>query len=56
MQLASTLSAVIAQRLVPRIGGGLVAVYEVLSATSAVRNLDPRGQDQSAAQRDADRV
>ena len=35
LQLASTLSAVVAQRLVPRIGGGLIAAYEVLIATSA---------------------
>jgi twitching motility protein PilT len=44
LQLASVLSAVVAQRLVPRIGGGLVAVYEVLIATSAVRNLIREGK------------
>jgi twitching motility protein PilT len=44
MQLASTLKAVVAQRLVPRIGGGLVAVYEVLLATSAVSNLVREGK------------
>jgi twitching motility protein PilT len=44
MQLASTLSAVVAQRLVPRIGGGLIAVYEVLIATSAVSNLIREGK------------
>jgi twitching motility protein PilT len=44
LQLASTLSAIIAQRLVPRIGGGLVAVYEVLIATSAVSNLVREGK------------
>jgi twitching motility protein PilT len=44
MQLASTLSAVVAQRLVPRIGGGLIAVYEVLIVTSAVSNLIREGK------------
>ena len=44
MQLASTLTAVVAQRLVPRIGGGLVAVYEVLLGTSAVSNLIREGK------------
>ncbi|HET9730579.1 MAG TPA: PilT/PilU family type 4a pilus ATPase [Acidimicrobiia bacterium] len=43
-QLASTLSAVVAQRLVPRIGGGQVAAYEVLLATSAVSNLVREGK------------
>jgi len=44
LQLANTLAAVIAQRLVPRIGGGLMAVYEVLIATSPVRNLVREGK------------
>jgi twitching motility protein PilT len=44
LQLANTLSAVIAQRLVPRVGGGILAVYEVLLATSAVRNLIREGK------------
>ena len=40
MQLAGSLSGVIAQRLVPKSRrGGLVAAYEVLLATHAVRNL-----------------
>ena len=38
VQLAGTLTAVVHQRLVPRIGGGRVAAYEVLVGTSAVRN------------------
>lgn len=37
LQLASTLEAVISQRLLPSIGGGRVAVAEVMTATSAVR-------------------
>ena len=44
LQLASTLSAVINQRLVPRVGGGLLAVYEVLIATSPIRNLVREGK------------
>ena len=44
LQLANTLSAVIAQRLVPRVGGGILAVYEVLLATSAIRNLIREGK------------
>ena len=37
-QLAASLTAVVAQRLVPKIGGGRCAAYEVLTATTAVRN------------------
>jgi twitching motility protein PilT len=44
VQVASTLSAVVHQRLVPRIGGGRVAAYEVLVATPAVRNLVREGK------------
>ena len=44
VQLASSLSAVIAQRLIPKIGGGMVAAYEVLIATSPVRNLIREGR------------
>ncbi len=44
LQLASVLSAVVAQRLVPRIGSGLVASYETLIATSAVSNLIREGK------------
>jgi twitching motility protein PilT len=39
MQVAAALTGVVYQRLVPRIGGGLVAVTEVLVANPAVRNL-----------------
>lgn len=38
-QLSGSLQAVIAQQLLPRHGGGRVAVHEVLLATPAVRNL-----------------
>ena len=38
-QFSMALQAVIAQRLVPKIGGGRVAAYEILVGTSAVSNL-----------------
>jgi twitching motility protein PilT len=44
VQVASTLTAVIHQRLLPRVGGGRVAAYEVLVATPAVRNLIREGK------------
>ena len=44
VQLASVLEGVIYQRLLPRIGGGLVAAYEVLMANHAVRNLVREGK------------
>jgi len=44
VQLAASLSAVIAQRLVPKIGGGMVAAFEVLLATNPVRNLIREGR------------
>jgi twitching motility protein PilT len=43
-QLASTVSAVIAQRLVPRVGAGLIAAYEVLLGTQPVSNLIREGK------------
>lgn len=44
VQIASSLNTVIAQRLVPKIGGGMVAAFEVLVATSPVRNLIREGR------------
>jgi twitching motility protein PilT len=44
VQLASTVTGVVYQRLLPRIGGGQVAAYEVLVATPAVRNLVKEGK------------
>ncbi len=44
VQLASALSCVVYQRLVPRVGGGMIAAYEVLVATPAVRNLIKEGK------------
>ncbi|MEW6477133.1 MAG: PilT/PilU family type 4a pilus ATPase [Actinomycetota bacterium] len=39
LQLSASLVGVVYQRLVPRIEGGLVAAYEILKGTIAVRNL-----------------
>ena len=44
VQLASALSCVVYQRLIPKIGGGMTAAYEVLTATPAVRNLIKEGK------------
>ncbi len=44
LQLASSLVAVVAQRLLPKVGGGLVAAFEVLLGTQAVRNLIREGK------------
>ena len=44
VQLANALTAVIYQRLVPRIDSGMVAAFEVLLANSAVRNLVHEGK------------
>ena len=44
VQLAAALTAVVYQRLVPRVGGGMVAAYEVLVANSAARNLVKEGK------------
>lgn len=44
LQLASCLSGVVAQRLLPRIGGGMVAAWEVLIANHGVRNLIREGK------------
>ena len=44
VQLASALSCVVYQRLVPRIDGGMVAAFEVLVGTSSVRNLIKEGK------------
>ena len=39
VQLAGSLEAIVSQRLIPRDGGGMVAAFEVLIATYAVRNI-----------------
>jgi len=43
-QLASTLEAIISQRLLPAIGGGVVPACEILLATPAVRNVIREGK------------
>jgi twitching motility protein PilT len=44
VQLAAALSCVVYQRLIPKVGGGMTAAYEVLVATPAVRNLVKEGK------------
>lgn len=44
VQLAASLSAVVAQRLVPRVDGGMIAAFEVLLANAAVRGLIREGK------------
>jgi len=44
VQLSSTLRGVIYQRLIPRIGGGLVGAYEIMVCTNAVKNLVREGK------------
>lgn len=39
IQLAASLAGIFSQRLVPRVGGGLIPVYELLIANKAVANL-----------------
>lgn len=43
-QLSVTLLGVFSQRLVPRVSGGLIPAYELMIATSAVRNLIREGK------------
>ena len=44
IQLAGSLNAIIYQQLVPKIGGGRVAAFEILVATAPVRNLIKDGK------------
>lgn len=44
LQLSGTLLAVLYQRLLPRVGGGLVAAHEVMVGIPAVRNLVREGK------------
>lgn len=44
VQLAAALTGIVHQRLLPRVGGGLVAAFEVLVANTAVRNLVKEGK------------
>lgn len=49
IQLAASLSTIIAQRLIPKVGGGMVAAFEVLVATNSVRNLIREGRSSQLA-------
>jgi len=44
VQLAACIAGVVSQRLVPRIGGGMVAAFELLIANNAVRSLVREGK------------
>jgi len=44
VQLSNTIEAVVAQQLLPRVGGGRVASIEVMVATAAIRNLIREGK------------
>jgi len=44
VQLSNSLQAVVAQQLLPRLGGGRVAAIEIMVATSAIRNLIREGK------------
>ncbi len=44
VQLSATIRGVIYQRLLPMIGGGLVAAFEILVANNAIRNLVREGK------------
>lgn len=44
VQLSNTLEAVVAQQLIPKLGGGRFAAIEILVATSAIRNLIREGK------------
>ncbi len=44
IQLANTLESVIAQQLLPMLGGGRVAAVEIMVATPAIRNLIREGK------------
>ena len=49
VQLANALEAVVAQQLLPRLGGGRVPAVEIMLATAAVRNLIREGRTEQLA-------
>jgi twitching motility protein PilT len=49
VQLANCLEAVLAQQLLPRVGGGRIAAMEIMIATSGVRNLIREGKSEQLA-------
>jgi twitching motility protein PilT len=44
MQLATVLTGIVHQRLLPRSGGGVIPAYEVMLATASVQNLIREGK------------
>ena len=44
VQLAACLAGVVSQRLIPRVGGGMIAAFEILIANNAVRALVREGK------------
>jgi twitching motility protein PilT len=44
LQLASTLAGILYQQLIPKIGGGMIAAFEVLVGTAGVRNMIREGK------------
>jgi len=44
VQLSNTVEGIVAQQLLPRVGGGRVPAVEILFATSAIRNLIREGK------------
>lgn len=44
VQLSNTLEAVVAQQLIPRVGGGRFAAVEIMIVTSGIRNLIREGK------------
>ncbi|MGQ0826156.1 MAG: type IV pilus twitching motility protein PilT [Actinomycetota bacterium] len=44
VQLAACIAGVVSQRLIPRVGGGMVAGFEILLANNAVRSLVREGK------------
>jgi twitching motility protein PilT len=44
VQLSNTLEAVVAQQLLPRLGGGRIAAIEIMVATAGIRNLIREGK------------
>jgi twitching motility protein PilT len=43
-QLAATLEAVVSQRLLPRVGGGRIAAFEIMVTNGAIKNLIREGK------------
>jgi twitching motility protein PilT len=44
VQLAAALTGIVHQRLLPKIGGGMIAAHEVLIVNGAIRNLIKEGK------------